>query len=405
MLVASHRSFYAAFDRFPTRKGAAVHIARFAPALFAHAGSGVLFVLGGGELPRHQREGAVEIVRYAGEEPNFLDRALGFASRLSGILDETASTLEIVHFRDPWSGVPVLSREGRYRTVYEVNGLPSIELPYLFPSIAPRTKAKIEAMERFCLDRADRIVTPSRTTRDLLVSRGVRQTKITVIPNGADTPVLPVRRPAGAPAKYVIYIGALQPWQGTDTLVRAMARLADLDLSLVICASNRSRHSKRIERLAEKLELGPRVVWHHALEPSELTPWLAHALASVAPLRDCDRNAIQGCSPLKVLESMAAGTPVVASDLPPVREIVDDGIDGVLVPADRPAALARAIRILHDYPEHAQRIGDAARAKATRSFDWQQSLRSLKKVYDGLGASTPGSPSRDNDFNALMEGP
>jgi glycosyltransferase involved in cell wall biosynthesis len=102
---------------------------------------------------------------------------------------------------------------------------------------------------------------------------------------------------------------------------------------------------------------------------------------------------------------MAAGTPVVASDLPPVREIVDDGIDGVLVPADRPAALARAIRILHDYPEHAQRIGDAARAKATRSFDWQQSLRSLKKVYDGLGASTPGSPSRDNDFNALMEGP
>jgi glycosyltransferase involved in cell wall biosynthesis len=405
MLVSRHRSLYAAFDRFPTRKGAAVHIARFAPALFDHAGSGILYVLGGDGDPLHQLEGNAEIVRHPGGEPNFLERAAGFARRLVSLLDEAAPALEIVHFRDPWSGAPILTHPASFRTVYEVNGLPSIELPYLFPSIAPRTRAKIEAMERFCLERADRIVTPSKTTRDLLVSRGVRQRKITVIPNGADAPALPVRRPSGAPAKYVIYVGALQPWQGTDTLVRAMARLADLDLSLVICASNRSRHSKRIERLAEKLELGPRVVWHHALEPPELIPWLAHALASVAPLRDCDRNAIQGCSPLKVLESMAAGTPVVASDLPPVREIVDDGIDGVLVPADRPAALARAIRILHDYPEHARRIGDAARAKAARSFDWQQSLQLLKKVYDGLGASAPGSPSRDNDVNALMEGP
>lgn len=403
MLVARHSSLYAAFDRFPTRKGAAIHIARFAPALFEHAGSGVLYVLGGGGLPRHQVEGRIEIVRYDGSEANFLDRTSGFARHLARVLDDTGSSLRIVHVRDPWSGIPVLSREDSYHTVYEVNGLPSIELPYLFPSIAPRTLAKIESMERFCLQRADRIVTPSRTTRDLLVSRGVEANRITTIPNGADVPPLPQARPVEAPPCYVAYVGALQPWQGVDVLLRAMARLSDLDLSLVICASNRSRHTKRLERLAEKLDLGNRVLWQWALSSAELAPWLTNALASIAPLSDCDRNAIQGCSPLKVIESMAAGTPVVASDLPPVREIVEDGTDGVLVPPDRPAALARAIRILHDYPERAKRLGCAGRRKVAASYAWTRAISELSGVYKDLEPHRGGQAGRTG-IEVIMEG-
>lgn len=403
MLVARHASLYAAFDRFPTRKGAAVHIARFAPTLFEHTGSGILYVLGGEGLPLHQVEGNAEIVRYPGEQPNFLDRATGFARGLSAILDETESALEIVHVRDPWSGVPAFSRSAPFRTVYEVNGLPSIELPHLFRSIAPRTRAKIESMERYCLDRADRIVTPSRTTRDLLLSLGVPGGKITVIPNGADDLALPLPRPVDAPHCYVIYVGALQPWQGVDTLLRAMARLGDLDVSLVVCASNRSRHARRIERLAEKLELGDRLVWRWELTSSELAPWLSNALASIAPLRDCDRNAIQGCSPLKVIESMAAAVPVVASDLPPVGEIIEDGIDGVLVPSDRPAALARAIRVLHDYPDHARRLGEAARAKVIRSWGWSRATSALSGIYDGLTDSI-GEAQETTAARVMTEG-
>lgn len=403
MFATRHRSLYAAFDRFPTRKGAAVHIARFAPVLFDKTGGGILFVLGGGELPLHQVEGNTEIVRYAGIEPNFLERAAGFTRYLETILDETGSSLEIVHVRDPWSGAAVFSRDATFRTVYEVNGLPSIELPHLFPSIAPRTLEKIESLERFCLERADRIVTPSRTTHDLLVSRGVPHARITVIPNGADLPELPQPRPPAAPRQYVVYIGAMQPWQGVDTLLRAVARLADLDVSLVVCGSNRSRHAKRLERLAEKLELGDRLVWQWALHPAELAPWVANALASIAPLRDCDRNAIQGCSPLKVIESMAAGVPVIASDLPPVREVIRDGEDGVLVPPDRPAALARAIRILHDYPEHASRLGANGRSRAAEKFDWSRATLALSGIYDELTRS-PGHSSRRNGVATMMEG-
>src|SRR4051794_27977398 len=109
-LQLHHRALYTAFDRFPAPKGAAVHIARMAPALFDALGGGFLYVLGDGVLPVYQREGNVEILRYARQVPNFLARALDFGARLGALLDTQAESLQIAHFRDPWGGVPILSR-------------------------------------------------------------------------------------------------------------------------------------------------------------------------------------------------------------------------------------------------------------------------------------------------------
>src|SRR5687767_7020322 len=60
MFQRSHRALYAAFDRFPSRKGAAIHIDRFARTLFDSFGGGVLAVLGAPGLPLHQVEGSCE---------------------------------------------------------------------------------------------------------------------------------------------------------------------------------------------------------------------------------------------------------------------------------------------------------------------------------------------------------
>lgn len=387
-----HRALYAAFDRFPTRKGASTHIARFAPALFEEYDGGLLCVLGDERLPLHQVEGDVEIVRFARPFENFLERALAFGDHLARLLDEGGEALEICHFRDPWSGVSILERPHRYATVFEVNALPSVELPYAFPSIAPRTLEKLRAAEDFCLGASDRIVTPSRTTRDFLLQRGVPAEKVAVVPNGADL-VPPLPRPFEAPDAYLLYFGALQPWQGVDTLLRAFARLADLEeLRLVVCGSARSRPARAAERLAEKLGVGNRVLWRWELPPHELKPWLSNALLTVAPLRAGERNVEQGCAPLKVLESLAAGVPVVASDLPPVREIVTDGVEGRLVPPDRPAELARAIRLLLHLPGVRAAMAGAARDRAARELTWERSLALLKDVYRSLRPAAAASP-------------
>ena len=394
-LLRAPEAIYAAFDRFPTRKGASTHIARFAPALFRHAGGGLLYVLGDETMPARQLEGDVEIVRFHREIPNFLERAMAYQAQLARVVAAARGSLRIAHFRDPWSGPPLLAPDRDWATVFEVNALPSIELPSAFPAISPQTLAKIRATELWCLSECDAVVTPSHTTASMLERLGVASSKITVIPNGAD-PVAPQPRPFDAPERYILYFGAMQPWQGVDTLLRAFARLADLDeLRLVVCGSARSRDARRLESLAAKLGVAERCVWHWSLDDAELRPWLANAELTVAPLRECARNVEQGCAPLKIVESMAAGVPVVASNLPPVREIMTDRVEGRLVAPDRPADLARALRVLLHCPELRTEMSAAARRRVESSLTWSHSIDTLTALYERLASSaTAGADTR-----------
>ena len=387
----AHRALYAAFDRFPSSKGAAVHIGEWADELFSTFGGGLLHVLGGGELPPYQLEpaegdrGPVEIVRFGAQIPNLAERIDAYRVHLASVVERHLDSLEVVHVRDPWSAGVVLAIPDRpYRVVFEVNGLPSVELPYRYRDVGASTLAKVRTLEGRCLAAADRVVVPS----DVLVARVIRSgapaDRVTMIRNGARVTARPPR-PAGAPDRYLVYVGALQRWQGIETMLRAFARLHDLDdLRLVICASTPPRTARGTRRLAARLGIDDRVDWHHRLPHAEIAGWLAHAAASLAPLTDSARNVDQGCCPLKILESMAAGTPVVASDLAVVRELVTDGEQGRLVPPDRPAELARAARILLEYPDRAAAMGAAGRRHVEASLTWAASRARLREVYDDL---------------------
>ncbi|MFI7150359.1 glycosyltransferase [Nonomuraea sp. NPDC050022] len=382
------RAAYFAFDRFPSSKGSAVHIGQMAAELFDRFGGGLLGVLGGGGLPRYQREGDVQIARFDEQIPNLIDRAEAYSHWVARHLAPHLETLELVHVRDPWSALPVLGH--RHKVVYEVNGLPSIELPHTWPQAAPATVAKLRRLEAHCLEQADAIVVPSSVIGDAIRKMGINPEKVFLVPNAAN-PVTPApsapsagaasaasgARPPGAPEHYLIYVGALQRWQGVDVLMRAFARLADLtELRLVVCSSVPERRAKPLQRLADRLGVAERIVWRFTLPHDEVAGWLAGAAVSAAPLTACPRNLDQGCAPLKILESMAAGTPVVASDLPAVREIL--GEDGRLVAPDRPAELARAIRILLEYPEQARVMAERARSRVP---SWADSRARLAEVY------------------------
>lgn len=399
-LQRSPRGLYAAFDLFPSAKGAATHIDRFARRLFERTDGGLLHVLGDGVLSDYQCEGKVEILRFSEPIPNFLQRAMAYGAHLDRLIQEQGESLRLCHFRDPWSGVPILRHAQRgYRTLYEVNGLPSVELPHSYPDIAPDTLKKIRESEAFCLGKADHIVTPAASIAERLRERGVVGERITVVANGAD----PDRGESAAPADwpYLLYFGAVQPWQGLDTLLRAFARLQDFqELRLVVCSSVHRRRTKPYRRLADRLGLSGRVHWEHALPQQQLAPWRRHALLSVAPLSECARNLEQGCSPLKVLESMAAGVPVVASDLPSVREIMKDGEHGRLVTPDRPAELARAVRVLLEYSDLRKKLGRQARDHLERHFTWDRALERLDAVYDALGPDVESSPTRTKTAEA-----
>ncbi|HVR11810.1 MAG TPA: glycosyltransferase [Thermoanaerobaculia bacterium] len=434
--ILDYRALYAAFDRFPASKGSAHRIRRVAAALFEAAGGGVLFTLGSETLPLYQRlaggspgaaeglercAGEVEVLRFGGGDPalrrlpNLLDRALAFGARLSQVM-ASQPCLEICQFRDPWSGLPILTcPRRRGAAVYEVNGLPSIELPDAYPRLPGGLRDRLRAAERFCWSAADWVITPSRTMRDNLVALGVPAGKICVVANGAEPPAGSAAagdraaRPAGAPARYLLYFGALQGWQGVEVLLRAFALLRDLeDLGLVICAAGRTRRARALKRLAERVAPAGRVRWHYGLSDAELAPWVAHAELSVAPLTECPRNLEQGCLPLKVLESMAAGVPVVASDLPSLREVIDDGSDGRLVRPDRPSELARALRVLLESPRARHEMAARARRKAAERYSWEAGMSELRGWYGALleglgGAALAGAGAGAEEWPAAIE--
>lgn len=372
-----YRSVYIAFDPHPSYKGASTHIHQMCDVL-ASTHPPLLLLTLKSNLPPVWTE-RIHQHCFEVEEENMLKRATAFMHWVTEILDQQYN-LTLGHFRDIWGGMAVLEFP-HLRTVFEVNGLPSIELPYRYPDLAGDTLQKIVRMERLCLDRATVLITPSHTTRLCLLKRGVLDEKITVIPNGAEiSEALP--RTKDLPQKYMVYVGALQPWQGVDVLLRALRYLQDLPVPLVICSSYSEHHAKPYVRFAEKSGVSDKVIWKYQLDKATLNSVLMHALFSVAPLTECSRNIEQGCSPLKILESMACGATVIGSQLPAVEEIINNNEDGILCRADRPAELARTIRIAIDYPERTRQLGEQARQKIRQQFTWSHTHQALQQVYD-----------------------
>ncbi|WP_282080525.1 glycosyltransferase family 4 protein [Aquimarina algiphila] len=376
---------YAAYDVFPSSKGSSTHIKEMISELSTHGDELRLLCLRGNDkLPAVQKHENILIKRYySNERLNYLEKASLFSEEIFLEIERNKNNIEIAHFRDIWSGMGIIAHKN-IKSVFEVNALTSIELPYRYPNLTDDFLSKLRFLEQKCLANSDVIITPSYTTKKLLVSEyNVLEDKIKVIPNGAYIPES-FERPNDAPDNYIIYFGALQRWQGIEVLLKAMTFLQDYeDLKLVICSSVKEKAFKPLQKLIEKLEINERVIVKSKLQREKLYNYIHFAKLSIAPLKACNRNIIQGCNPLKILESMACGTTIVASDLPVVRELVSDK-EAMLVEPDRELDLARCIRFLLDTPEERIALSDRALKKMKEEFTWQIQVKKLNQVYEDL---------------------
>jgi glycosyltransferase involved in cell wall biosynthesis len=181
-----------------------------------------------------------------------------------------------------------------------------------------------------------------------------------------------------------VYFGALQPWQGIGTLLKSLKYLKDKpELKLVICSSHKEKHARPYKKLIQKLDVEEQVIWKYQLEKRALQAILQHAICTVAPLTECSRNLEQGCSPLKIFESMACRVPIIASDLPVIREILAPD-EAKFFRAERPAELARCIRLISDYPEFGNKISKNAYQKLKSEYTWERIDKKLAYIYDNL---------------------
>ena len=123
-----------------------------------------------------------------------------------------------------------------------------------------------------------------------------------------------------------------------------------------------------------------------------LITYLGHVSDMSALLREIDVAVLPSYregAPRSLVEAAAVGLPIVATDVPGCREVVEPGVNGMLVPVREVEPLAAAIRFLHEHPEERLRMGAAGRSKALREFDQRIVFEQTHAVYLELLAQQP----------------
>ena len=139
-----------------------------------------------------------------------------------------------------------------------------------------------------------------------------------------------------------------------------------------------------LSKQIRKLGVEGSVTVQPAIPHHEIPALIAESDICVAPLGLNDRNVTQGACPIKVLEYMAAGRPLLASNMPIVRELVREDVDALLFSPNDPNDLARqALILLNDF-ELSKHLAQSASKHALTKFTWHESQKKLLKVYGKL---------------------
>ncbi len=237
--------------------------------------------------------------------------------------------------------------------VAKLRNLPIIyEIPN-DPYIPARTlrstkRALIRRIDKICLSLADRVVVLSAWSKERLIIRErVPAEKIHVLVSGSDCKLFrPLPRlqccqktRIDPNCRYIGFVGTFLSHQGIETLIEAAPNVVKADNAAKFLLVGDGPMRSAWEKLAERFGMKERFIFTGHVPYAQVPFYLGTMEICVAPFRKGSNQA----SPVKLFDYMACGKPIVASDLPAVREVIGDSGCAVLVPADRAEALSKAI--------------------------------------------------------------
>ncbi|WP_131105989.1 glycosyltransferase [Ornithinimicrobium sufpigmenti] len=245
---------------------------------------------------------------------------------------------------------------------------------------------------------ADHVVTLSETMKADLAARGVDPERITVVANGIESALLErdvepaaARRALGLPTEG-LWVGAVTSvvhYEGMEDLVDAVAIARDRGLDVRAAIVGDGLAWPALHRRVADLGLHDVVHLPGRLPRPQALAWLDALDVVAIPRRDFEVTRL--VPPLKLAESMGAGKPIIASDLPVLAEVVSEGC-GVLSPTEDPGALADALVLMSD-PERRTHAASGAR-EAARALTWAAQARSYAEVYDRTAVAEGSASGR-----------
>lgn len=388
--MLSNSIIYASFDRFPAPKGAATHIAAFVRALGKEFGQVDLLTLRGEENSDMPDFFGVKHHPLPAVGPNIITRALAFRSEMQRWWGQRQAN--VVHVRSIYEGYPIAKRKREMCDffVFEMNGLPSVELKYHYPDVDDDKilMSKLRRQEEACMEAADLIITVSDVNAQYLKSRGANPSVIKVIPNGVDLKIFHWREPKNTETKplRILYSGTMTRWQGVHYALEALALyLRDFEAEMILVGPCRSHERRALNRTIDKFKIMNNVQIFEPLCQSRLVDLMHNCDVALAPLLPNDRNLEQGCCPLKVIEAMATGIPIISSDMPVVSSLAENGKEALLVKPASAKAIKDGLLALREDFELRKRLSRAARLRVENFFTWKLATDCLIDCYQELG--------------------
>ena len=237
------------------------------------------------------------------------------------------------------------------------------------------------SVQRWVWSRADALLSVSSRLADRMAREvGIPRERVQVIRNGADLQKFgsissaEARRGLGLDTRQFVFgtVGRLVPVKGHETLLTALAELRKQDTSALALIAGEGPLRGNLEARANALGVAPAVRFMGDRRD------IARVLAALDVFVLTSHS--EGL-PNTVLEAMAAGLPVVATDVGGVAELVNHDLTGLLVPPNDPIAMAQAVRTLAVDPERRLRFGDAGRTRAAAEFGLARMLADYERLY------------------------
>lgn len=286
-------------------------------------------------------------------------------------------------------------RSRRAPLVYEAHGIAAdtaAALPQLLSGAAAASRSKLRrlaAREARVWRGADGYVTITAGLKAELERRFGPRPHVAVVPDG--TKIGDGGRGSGDEGRgkgpfTIGYAGHLYPWKGVEILIEAVMALPDTR-GLVVGGHALEPDLDRLKAYALDIDCASRVEFTGAVPPGDVKGQLARADVLLLPNRP---SAISDrfTSPLKLFEYMAAGRPIVASDLPSIAEVLTQERNALLAEAGNPEAFVAAIRRLKADADLGERIARQARDDV-REYTWAKRAARLDALFHQITAA-PG---------------
>jgi glycosyltransferase involved in cell wall biosynthesis len=229
------------------------------------------------------------------------------------------------------------------------------------------------------ISKSNAITTVSYANKRRLIDLGLKKEMITVIPNGVNLSQFKTKSILGENRDKIdiVWIGKINEIKGLEYLIQAMVTVIDIHPNSNLTLIGDGPLKQKYEKLTFDLSLNKNIVFAGSIKNNKIPDYLEDKDIFVLP-------SLSEGLPLAIIEAMAASKPIITSNVGGISDLVDDGVNGILIDSKNPDLLAEKICYLIENPKIRKNMGIESRKKIEKNFTWDKIINNLIQIYENL---------------------